>query len=392
MASMKRMKDNSFERSPHLTFATAIPLSLTIGAYELSFTLFTSLTFWQVAFVRFIFARRSTDHVAVRILITLINYQSITVVGLIVLNRKCRKRNTNKFSAQPKFSINRMIVERTKLNSALFFGKYLLISRWCRCNCCCNNELVCCSCCCCCCWNARICVMGKHEISGLFVSCCDRALFDLLKLMPDDWLVKKLLLLLLLLLMLLLLLLLLLLLWTLFVDKAGNWKFRSGAVNKRANVGEYALKPAAALFVVDPRPDVIVDDPFCLVLCEGEWYFQSFQVDDYLKFESEPSTTVTFVRIPCSKELLWASDKLSLVCFWLLFIDECPDWIGCNVTSGYPMPVAWFLNNGVLVRACRLLFFIFILAAKLFSLNACLKLPAMFNNYKIVMSVRRTTA
>lgn len=97
--------------------------------------------------------------------------------------------------------------------------------------------------------------MGRHEISGLFVSFCDREPLDLVRLIPADWFEKK------------LLLLLLLLLPTVFDDNAElRAKFRSGAVKRRANVGENALLNPAALAFADDIPVVTVDDPFSFEL------------------------------------------------------------------------------------------------------------------------------
>lgn len=53
----------------------------------------------------------------------------------------------------------------------------------------------------------------------------------------------------------------------LFDDRALlSAKFRSGAVRRRANVGENALLKLAA-FAVDVMPVVTVDDPFSFELC-----------------------------------------------------------------------------------------------------------------------------
>lgn len=67
--------------------------------------------------------------------------------------------------------------------------------------------------------------------------------------------------------LLLLLLLLLVLLLTLFADSAElRAKFRSGAVKRRANVGENALLKLVALAFADVIPVVAVDEPFSFEL------------------------------------------------------------------------------------------------------------------------------
>lgn len=43
-------------------------------------------------------------------------------------------------------------------------------------------------------------------------------------------------------------------------------KFRSGAVRRRANVGENALLKPAVLLLADVMPVVTVDDPFIFAL------------------------------------------------------------------------------------------------------------------------------
>lgn len=110
----------------YLTFTAAIPLTLTISAYKLSLTLFTSLTFGQFILMRFIiFNRWSTNQFAIRILF-FINHQTITIIGFVILLKAKRKHIQSDSIANALIS-NRWLL--TKLNRTLFFGKNLLISR-----------------------------------------------------------------------------------------------------------------------------------------------------------------------------------------------------------------------------------------------------------------------
>lgn len=54
---------------------------------------------------------------------------------------------------------------------------------------------------------------------------------------------------------------------TLFANAELSAKFRSGAVSKRANVGENALLKPVAFAFDDVMPVVTVDEPFSFELC-----------------------------------------------------------------------------------------------------------------------------